>query len=142
VQVADRSAQADGSDCPEGWTLYLTDGPKLKGTNIPSDFHYYNWVDQYNSLGLGENKPIATGSNSDSLLVLDPQTKTWVTLRVPYPLGFYARGLDGRIDDAKAGWKGGAVGELRHALRVAHRRRQGHQGQDGPLPAVRHPMQR
>src|SRR5678815_1662340 len=34
--------KTDGSDCPEGWTLYLTDGPKLKGTNIPSDFHYYN----------------------------------------------------------------------------------------------------
>jgi hypothetical protein len=100
------SRKTDGSDCPEGWTMYLTDGPKLKGTNIPADFHYYNWVDQYNSLGLGENKPIATGSNSDSLLVLDPQTRTWVTLRVPYPLGFYSRGLDGRIDDAKAGWKG------------------------------------
>ena len=29
-----------------------------------------------------------------------------VTLTVPYPLGFYAKGLDGRIDDANAGWKG------------------------------------
>jgi hypothetical protein len=25
---------------------------------------------------------------------------------VPYPLGFYARGVDARIDDPKAGWKG------------------------------------
>jgi hypothetical protein len=25
---------------------------------------------------------------------------------VPYPLGFYAKGLDGRIDDPNAGWKG------------------------------------
>ena len=25
---------------------------------------------------------------------------------VPYPLPFYSRGLDGRIDDPKAGWKG------------------------------------
>jgi hypothetical protein len=25
---------------------------------------------------------------------------------VPYPLGFYAKGVDGRIDDEKAGWKG------------------------------------
>ena len=30
----------------------------------------------------------------------------FMTLRVPYPMGFYAKGLDGRIDDAKAGWKG------------------------------------
>ena len=27
-------------------------------------------------------------------------------VRVPYPLGFYAKGFDGRIDDPKAGWKG------------------------------------
>ena len=29
----------DGSQCKEGWTLYQTTGPKLKGTNIPADFH-------------------------------------------------------------------------------------------------------
>jgi hypothetical protein len=99
----------DGSECQEGWTLYQTSGPKLKGTNIPADFHYYNWVDQHNVLGLGANKPIANGSNSDALLVLDPQTRQWITLRVPYPLGFYSRGLDGRIDDPDAGWKGRAL---------------------------------
>ena len=33
-----------------------------------------------------------------------------VTFRVPYPLGsFYAKGLDGRIDDPGAGWKGRGV---------------------------------
>jgi len=25
---------------------------------------------------------------------------------VPYPMGFHAKGLDGRIDDATLGWKG------------------------------------
>ena len=29
-----------------------------------------------------------------------------VLMRVPYPMGFYAKGLDGRIDDPNAGWKG------------------------------------
>ena len=53
--------------------------------------------------------PIATGSNSDALLALNPRTRDWITLRVPYPLGFYSRGLDGRIDDASAGWKGRAL---------------------------------
>jgi len=33
----------------------------------------------------------------------------WCLLRVPYPLSFYAKGLDGRIDDANAGWKGRGV---------------------------------
>ena len=27
-------------------------------------------------------------------------------LRLPYPLGFYMKGMDGRIDDASADWKG------------------------------------
>jgi hypothetical protein len=98
--------KADGSQCSEGWTLYTTPGPKLKGTDIPADFHYYNWVDQHNTSGLGANTPFATGSNSDSLLALNTQTKEWITFRVPYPLGFYARGMDGRIDDPNAGWKG------------------------------------
>ena len=35
--------------------------------------------------------------------------REWTTLRVPYPLGFYSRGMDGRIDDANAGWKGRAL---------------------------------
>ena len=30
-------------------------------------------------------------------------------MRVPCPLGFFSRGLDGRIDDPDAGWKGRAV---------------------------------
>ncbi len=33
----------------------------------------------------------------------------FVILRVPYPMGFYAKGLDGRIDDPGAGWKGRAL---------------------------------
>jgi hypothetical protein len=102
-------AKIDGSQCKEGWTLYQTTGPKLKGTDVPSDFHYYNWVDQHNISGLGTNTPFATGSNSDALLALNTQTKDWTTLRVPYPLGFYSRGMDGRIDDPKAGWKGRAL---------------------------------
>ena len=28
-----------------------------------------------------------------------------VELRVPYPMGFFAKQIDGRIDDPSAGWK-------------------------------------
>ena len=38
--------------------------------------------------------------------MLQAETKKPITLRVPYPLGFYTRFVDGRIDDPKAGWKG------------------------------------
>ncbi len=101
--------KVDGSQCPEGWTLYQTTGPKLKGTNVPAEFHYYNWVDQHNVIGLGANTPFATGSNSDSLIALNPQTRKWTYFRIPYPLGFYSRGMDARIDDPNAGWKGRAL---------------------------------
>ncbi len=101
----------EGRHCVEGWTLHPTPGPVIAGTDPPvrADYHYYNWVDQWNTLGLGRDVPIATGSNSDSLLALDPETGQWTVLRVPYPQGFFTRGLDGRIDDPDAGWKGRGV---------------------------------
>ena len=99
---------ATGQHCPEGWTLYPVPGPQMQGVTDPgsADFHYYSWVDQFNTLGLGANVPIANGSTSDALLALLPETGEWVILRVPYPMAFYTRGLDGRIDDPDAGWKG------------------------------------
>jgi hypothetical protein len=103
-------AGADKGDlCAESWTVWQTKGPKFKNTNYPTDFHYFGWVDQYNISGLGKDTPFLTGSNSDSLIALDPATGKWTYLRVPYPLGFYQRGMDGRIDDPNAGWKGRAL---------------------------------
>ncbi|HAT25577.1 MAG TPA: hypothetical protein DCS89_01070, partial [Gammaproteobacteria bacterium] len=65
---------------------------------------YYTWVDQFDTFGLGENTPINTGNQSGALLALNDGE--WVRLRVPYPLGFYTKWIDGRIDDPDAGWKG------------------------------------
>jgi len=100
--------KATGDQCPEGWTLYPQPGPKFKGVNDPigTDWYYLNWVDQFNALGLGKNVPLAPGTNSDSIVALLPNSNKFVVLRVPYPLGFYSRGMDGRIDDPNAGWKG------------------------------------
>jgi hypothetical protein len=96
-----------GQHCPEGWTLYRTPGPHFKNATdeIAVDMHYYNYVDRFNVLGLGPNVPIANGTNSDSLLVLRPDGR-WLVMRIPYPLGFFSRGMDARIDDPDAGWKG------------------------------------
>ena len=101
--------KATGRQCPEGWTLYPTPGPKFKNVadSGSADSHYYDWVDRFDTLGLGKNTPIVTGNSSDSLLAL--VDGKFVILRVPYPLGFFAKGMDGRIDDPKAGWKGKGV---------------------------------
>ncbi len=107
---------ATGQQCPEGWTIYETPGPRIKDTNVSGDFHYLMWVDIHNTLGLGKDVPIVAGTNSDSLLAFLPDQEKWVVMRRPYPLGFYARGLDGRIDDPKTGWKGRAVWSADEAI--------------------------
>jgi hypothetical protein len=101
---------ANGQQCPAGWTFYDTPGPKVSGVKIGSaDWHYLTWVDLHNVFGLGKDVPIIPGSNSDSLIAFLPDTKKFVVMRVPYPMGYYPRGLDARIDDTKTGWKGKAI---------------------------------
>ena len=97
---------ATGQHCPEGWTLYPFPGPQFKGLTDSgsAEASYYDWVDQFDVVGLGANVPIATGNGNEALLAL--VQGRWVVLRVPYPLGFFAKGMDGRIDDPDAGWKG------------------------------------
>jgi streptogramin lyase len=97
---------ATGDHCPEGWAFYRYPGPGFEGIGENSaESSYYTWVDQHNTLGLGENVPISTGNLNDGVIVLNVDGKM-IILRVPYPLGFYIKGLDGRIDDPDAGWKG------------------------------------
>jgi hypothetical protein len=67
---------------------------------------YYIWVDQFNTFGMGKDMVVTCGTNSDSMVLFDPLTEKFSIIRIPYPLSFYSRGLDGRIDDASAGWKG------------------------------------
>jgi streptogramin lyase len=93
-----------GTKCPEGWAFYPLPGPPLQGDSGAAENPYYVWVDQHDTLGLGPNTPIATGNQSDSLHAL--VNGRIVELRVPYPMGFFAKQIDGRIDDGSAGWKG------------------------------------
>jgi hypothetical protein len=97
---------ATGQHCPEGWTLHQAPGPNFKTVEASgtADSYYLNWVDWHNTGGFGTNVPMLVGSGSDALYAY--VKGTWVTMRVPYPMGFHGRGMDGRIDDPKAGWKG------------------------------------
>jgi hypothetical protein len=101
--------QAVGQQCPEGWTLYPFPGPQLRNVTDSgsAEASYYTWVDQFDTLGLGANVPLATGNANESLIAL--ANGKFVNLRVPYPMGFYAKWMDGRIDDPAAGWKGRAL---------------------------------
>ena len=98
--------QATGRHCPEGWTLYPEPLPQIKGVTEggSAEASYYTWVDQFDTFGLGRNIPINTGNASEGLLAL--KDGKWVVLRVPYPMGYYTKWMDGRIDDPNAGWKG------------------------------------
>ena len=96
---------ATGDHCPEGWSFYKYPGPGFQGIGDNSaEASYYTWVDQHNAVGLGSDVPISTANESEGFAAL--VDGKMVLLRVPYPLGFYAKGLDARIDDPQAGWKG------------------------------------
>ena len=111
---------ATGKQCPEGWTLHPFPGPQFRDVKDSgsAEASYYAWVDQYDTFGLGRNVPIATGNASDSLFAL--VDGKFMTLRVPYPMGFYAKGMDGRIDDPNAGWKGRGLWTTYATRAVAH----------------------
>ncbi len=97
--------EATGDHCPEGWTFHDLPGPGFVGLEDRSvESSYYTWVDQRGAFGLGENVPMVTGNLHDGIHVF--HEGRFMTLRVPYPLGFYTKGFEGRIDDADIGWKG------------------------------------
>ena len=97
---------AMGTQCREGWTLYPFPGPQFEGVTGKgsSEGGYFAYVDRFDTLGLGRDVPVDTATNSDALFAL--VDGKFVTLRVPYPMGFYAKAVDGRIDDPDSGWKG------------------------------------
>jgi hypothetical protein len=97
--------KATGQHCPEGFTLHKYPGPGFDDVpNSSAEASYYTWVDHHNAVGLGANVPISTANLQDGFAAL--VNGNMVRLTVPYPMGYYAKGLDARIDDPKAGWKG------------------------------------
>ena len=116
-------ATAIGQHCPEGWQMFMTPGPTFAGVDASqgnSDYLYQPWVDRFDVLQLGKDTPVVTGTMSDSLMALDRSTRRFITFRVPYPMGFYTRWLDGRIDDAQQGWKGRAYWATYSMIPVWH----------------------
>jgi hypothetical protein len=114
---------ATGPHCPDGWRFYQVPGPPFSiasptaGGDVPlrgalsartTDLVHGTVVDRFDVLGLnrGRDVPMAELTNGDAILALLPESGELVTLRVPYPLGFFARSLHGRVDNPSLGWKG------------------------------------
>ncbi len=100
---------ATGKHCPEGWTFYQLPGPQLRDVKDlgSAEASYYVWIDWFNTFGLGKNVPIVMGNLNSAVFAL--VNGKFVEFTVPYPMGFFPKNVDGRIDDVKAGWKGTAL---------------------------------
>ena len=101
-----RDPKASGQSCPEGWTFYHRGDPTFSGGSIEANQSYLQHLDAVDALGLGKGTPIYGNVNSDAFEAFIPARKQFVTLRVPYPLGFFARSGNSRIDNPNTGWKG------------------------------------
>ena len=100
------AAAATGEGCKEGWTVHKMGGPNYQGTNVEADMTYLPQTDRWDTLGQGKDLPVWGTVNQDSLRAYNPKTNTFLELRVPYPMGFFSRSANGRIDNPSAGWKG------------------------------------
>ena len=100
---------AAGQQCSEGWSFYQLPGPQLKDVSDPgsAEASYYTWIDRFGVFGLGRNVPIAMGNLNSSILAL--VDGRFINIVLPYPMGFFAKNVDARIDDPNGGWKGRAL---------------------------------
>jgi hypothetical protein len=96
---------ATGKHCPEGWKLYQLPGPQLRDVADPgsAEASYYVWVDWFNTFGLGRNAPIVMGNLNSAIFAL--VNGSLINFTVPYPMGFFPKNVDGRIDAANSDWK-------------------------------------
>ncbi len=106
------------STAPRG-DAYRLSGPQFRNCRTTAaPRRVIHLGDQHNTFGLGANVPIATGNMSDSYFAL--VDGKWVTLRVPYPMGFFAKWGEARIDDPNAGWKGRSLWATSSTRTVFH----------------------
>ena len=57
-------------------------------------------------------RPFHSASGASSMVPPGSRSQlseAWTVFRLPYPLPFYTRGLDGRIDNPNTGWKGRGI---------------------------------
>lgn len=98
---------ASGQSCPEGWAIYRNQNePHYGNSAYKASDSYLVHMDTWDTLGFGQESPTYGSPNTDSLEVFSTSTRQFATLRVPYPLGFFPRAANGRVDNPNTGWKG------------------------------------
>jgi hypothetical protein len=61
------------------FTSWELPGAKFAGTGKETgstEYPYFLWVDQFDTLGLGKNAVVVTGTTTDSMLIFDPRKET------------------------------------------------------------------
>ena len=98
--------KATGNHCPEGFALPQVSGPGLRGLRERQrrgELLHLGRPPQHGRASartFRSRPPTSTTASSRS------RTGRWSCCASPIRLGFFAKGLDGRIDDPNAGWKG------------------------------------
>jgi hypothetical protein len=129
-----KDTEATGQSCSEGWSVYRKDDPTYANSIYHANESYLQHLDAFDALGLGRDVPIYGSVNTDALEAFVPARKQFVTLRVPYPLGFFPRSANGRIDDSKRGWKGKGLWTSYSTYATWHIESGKGDGGDGVLP--------
>lgn len=131
-----RDPKASGQSCPEGWAMYRKNDPTYTNSIFLANESYLQHLDAHDTLGLGRDVPVYGSVNTDAFEAFVPARKQFVTLRVPYPLGFFPRSANGRIDNPKTGWKGKGMWASYSTYATWHI--EGGKGEEGPgvLPKV------
>ena len=111
MQAPLNGPKATGDHCPEGWSFHQYPGPGFKGIGENSaESSYYSWVDQHNTFGLGNDVPMSTGNLNDGIIAF--ANGRMVVLRVPYPMGFYAKGSTAASTIRRLDGRAGGCGPL------------------------------
>ena len=107
VQRSAQRTERDRRPLPRGLVVLQVSGPGLRGHRRQQRGVRATTAGSTSTtpFGMGKDVPVSTANLMDGLVALGKDGKM-VSLRVPYPMGFYAKGLDGRIDDPNAGLEG------------------------------------
>ena len=133
---------ATGDQCPEGWTLYQYPGPGFAGIGDNSaEASYYTWVDQHNTLGLGQRRADLDRQRKRRAVGAGRREMGGAARPLPAELLCQGHGRPHRRPQCRMERARGVDDERRPGA-VAEGRRQGHGADRLPFPVPPQPARR